>query len=150
MREWGWTCPILVDESNTVIAGHARIEAARRLGWTEVPVVVARGWSEAQKKAYVLADNKLAENAGWDREKLVCELEELRALAFDVTLTGFGADELSRLLRSGGLTDPDEVPAVEEVVTVPGDVWILGEHRVVCGDATRADVAERCLGDLRM
>ena len=149
MREWGWTCPILVDEQNTVIAGHARIEAARKLGWAEVPVVVARGWTEAQKKAYVLADNKLAENAGWDREKLVCELEELRALAFDVSLTGFGADELSRLLRSGGLTDPDEVPAVEEAITVPGDVWILGKHRVVCGDATLADVVERCLGGLR-
>jgi len=149
MREWGWTCPVLVDESDTIIAGHARIEAAKRLGWTEVPVVVARGWSEAQKKAYVLADNKLAENAGWDKDRLVGELEALRELAFDLSLTGFGGDELRKLLQSGGNTDPDEVPTVEESITVPGDVWVVGDHRVVCGDATVPDTVDRCFAGHR-
>jgi len=108
MKEWGWTNPVLADEAGGVIAGHARILAARQLGYGEVPVMVARGWSDAQKRAYVIADNQLALNAGWDRELLGLELGELKLGGFDLALTGFGELELGDLLadRTQGLTDP--------------------------------------------
>src|SRR5919112_1420809 len=93
IREWGWTNPVLVDEEGTIIAGHGRVLAAERLGLAEVPVMVARGWSEAQKRAYILADNKLALNAGWNEELLGLELGDLGALGFDVSLTGFSDQE---------------------------------------------------------
>src|ERR1700738_1278412 len=99
MKEWGWTNPVLADEAGGVIAGHARILAARQLGYGEVPVMVARGWSDAQKRAYVIADNQLALNAGWDRELLGLELGELKLGGFDLALTGFG--ELEPLPRAG-------------------------------------------------
>jgi len=97
IREWGWTVPILIDEQGGLIAGHGRVMAAKKLGLTEVPVMVAAGWSEGQKRAYVLADNKLAENAGWDRDMLKVELGDLGALDFDISLTGFGVGEMSAL-----------------------------------------------------
>jgi ParB-like chromosome segregation protein Spo0J len=97
MREWGWTNPVLVDEAGTIIAGHGRVEAARKLGLTEAPVMLARGWSEAKKRAYVIADNKLALNAGWNEELLAAELTDLKELAFDLDLVGFEASELERL-----------------------------------------------------
>ena len=104
--------PVLVDESGTLIAGHGRVLAARQLGLTEIPVMVARGWSEAQKRAYVIADNKLALNAGWDVELLRVELADLKAMGADLGLVGFADDELAELFadRSAGLTDPDDVP----------------------------------------
>jgi ParB-like chromosome segregation protein Spo0J len=131
IKEWGWTIPVLVDETDGIIAGHGRILAARKLGLAEVPVLVARGWSEAQKRAYVLADNKLTLNGGWDNDLLKVELEELGALGFDLGLTGFGADEIAGLtLANSGLTDPDEAPALPEIpVTAAGDVWLMGRHR---------------------
>src|ERR671912_1066232 len=141
IREWGWTTPVLVDEAGGLIAGHGRVMAARKLGISEVPVVVARGWSEAQKRAYVIADNKLALNAGWDEELLRVELSDLRGMGADLSLIGFGDDELSSLLADGaeGLTDPDAVPEVPaELVSEVGDVWVLGRHRLVCGDSTDA------------
>ena len=98
IREWGWTLPVLVDEQGTIIAGHGRILAAQSLGITEVPVMVAAGWSEAQRRAYVIADNKLALNAGWDPELLPVELGDLKAMGFDLGLTGFGELELGKLL----------------------------------------------------
>src|SRR4051812_5342943 len=98
IREWGWTVPVLVDEAGGLIAGHGRVLAARKLGIAEVPVMVARGWSEAQKRAYVLADNKLALNAGWDEELLRVELSDLRDLGADLSLIGLGEDELAGLL----------------------------------------------------
>jgi len=106
MKEWGWTNPVLADEAGGVIAGHARILAARQLGYAEVPVMVVRGWSDAQKRAYVIADNQLALNAGWDRELLGLELGELKLGGFDLALTGFGELELGDLLadRTRGLT----------------------------------------------
>ena len=126
IREWGWTTPILVDETGSIIAGHGRLQAARRLQMTEVPVVVATGWSEAQKRAYVIADNKLALNAGWDNELLALELGELGDAGFDLELTGFTDEEIKALMPvevTEGLTDPDAAPAVQEnPVTVPGDV----------------------------
>lgn len=148
IREWGWTVPVLVDEDGGLIAGHGRVLAARKLGIEEVPTMVATGWTEAQKRAYVLADNKLALNAGWDADLLRVELADLQAFDFNLALTGFSEDELAGLLaeKTEGLTDPDEVPeAPTEPVAQPGDVWILGKHRLVCGDSTHADTVAKAL-----
>ena len=131
IREWGWTVPVLVDGDGGIIAGHGRIMAAQRLGIEEVPCMVADGWTEAQKRAYVIADNKLAMNAGWDSDLLAVEFGELQEDGFDLSLTGFGEDELAGLMadKTEGLTDPDEIPEPPaEPVTVPGDVWLLGAH----------------------
>jgi DNA modification methylase len=144
IKEWGWTVPVLADEAGVIIAGHGRVLAAQRLGLVDVPVMVARNWTEAQKRAYTLADNKLTENGGWDAELLKLEVADLAGLGFDLPLMGFSADELMRLSGGNqGLTDPDEAPQVPaEPITKPGDVWLLGPHRLVCGDATSAaDVA---------
>jgi DNA modification methylase len=129
----------LVDGESGIIAGHGRVLAARKLGMTMVPVIELAGMSEAEKRAYVIADNKLALNAGWDREMLSAELADLQSLGFDLSLTGFGGDELAGLLNLGmhGLTDPDEVPEVpDEPVTRLNELWVLGKHRLSCGDAT--------------
>jgi DNA modification methylase len=148
--EWGWTVPVLVDEDGGIIAGHGRIMAAQRLGIEDVPCMVAAGWSEAQKRAYVIADNKLALNAGWDNDLLKVELGELQGLDFDLGLTGFGGEELAGLLadKTEGLTDPDDAPEVQEQeITVRGDTWLLGKHRLRCGDSTDAhDVAALLAG----
>lgn len=138
IKQWGWTVPVLVDEAGGLIAGHARIAAARLLGIADAPVMVARGWSEDQKRAYVLADNQLAMNAAWDSGLLAQELKALAASAFDMDLIGFAPDELAQLLggQDQGLTDPDDTPAAPaEPVTKRGDVWELGRHRIMCGDA---------------
>lgn len=149
IREWGWTTPVLVDETGSIIAGHGRLQAARRLQMTEVPVVVATGWSEAQKRAYVIADNKLALNAGWDNELLALELGELEGLGFDLELTGFSLDEIDALKPvevAAGLTDEDEVPeAPADPVTRLGDVWLLGRHRLMCGDSTSIDSVDKLM-----
>jgi len=142
IREWGWTVPVLVDEAGGIIAGHGRILAAQKLGIAEVPCMVAAGWTEAQKRAYVIADNKLALNAGWDTDMLKVELDGLSDLDFDLSLTGFNDDELSVLLadKTEGLTDPDSTPELQEqAITVKGDTWLLGKHRLRCGDSTSAD-----------
>lgn len=152
IREWGWTTPVLVDEAGQIIAGHGRVMAARKMGIAEIPVMVAAGWSEAQRRAYVLADNKLALNAGWDTDLLKLELGDLKADGFDLGLTGFDGDELATLLAdpTEGLTDPDETPAVQAAaVTEPGDVWLLGKHRIVCGDCTDPAVVAAALGGVR-
>ena len=149
IREFGFTSPVLVDEQGGIIAGHGRVLAARKLGLPDVPVMVARGWSEAQRRAYVLADNKLALNAGWDLDLLRGELAGLGELGFDLGLTGFGEDELAALLvePTTGLTDPDAVPEVPAVpVSRLNDVWLLGRHRLVCGDSTNPEVVRAALG----
>ena len=131
---------ILLDENNVLIAGHGRLEAARRLNMPELPALLISGLSDTQKAALRIADNKLALNAGWDEALLATELTDLRDAGFDLELTGFGTDELSALFAIGndGLTDPDDVPEPPaEPVTQPGDVWIMGRHRLLCGDATR-------------
>jgi len=146
IREWGWTTPVLVSPDGGIIAGHGRVLAARQLGMAKVPVVVAEGWSEAKRRAYVIADNKLAENAGWDSELLALELGELGELGFDLELTGFSGDEIAALSPAGteGLTDPDEIPEPPATpVTKTGDLWLLGDHRVLCGDSTNADDVAR-------
>ena len=123
IREWGWTVPILVDEYGGLLAGHGGVLAARKLGLTDIPVMVAAGWTEAQKHAYVLADNKLALNAGWDADLLRVELADLQAFDFDLGLTGFSNEELAALTVQvvDGLTDPDAAPDVP-LVPVSGPV----------------------------
>jgi len=150
VREFGWTNPILVDGQNGIIAGHGRLAAARKLGLTEVPVIVLDHLSEAQKKALVIADNKLASNAGWDDEMLRLELGDLQEMGFDATIAGFTTEELDALLSvtegTDGLTDEDDVPeAPDEPTTRLGDVWILGKHRLMCGDATSIDAVEKLM-----
>ena len=148
IKEWGWTVPVLIEPDGGIIAGHGRVMAAQRLGITDVPCMIADGWSEAQKRAYIIADNKLALNAGWDDEMLRTEFAELGDLGFDLGLTGFGEMELASLLedKTEGLTDPDAVPDAPEIpMTVEGDVWLLGRHRIMCGSSTEADTVEKVL-----
>jgi hypothetical protein len=152
IREFGFTNPILVDGENGIIAGHGRLLAARKLGMTDVPVIELAGMTEAQKRAYVIADNRLALNAGWNTELLALEFSDLASLGFDLSLTGFGEDEIAALLNSGnpGLTDPDDIPDLaEKPVTQPGDLWVLGKHRLICGDSTNATEVERVLAGVR-
>ena len=147
IKEWGWTTPVLVDEGGGIIAGHGRALAAQQLGIVEVPVMIATGWSDAKKRAYILADNKLTLNAGWDNEMLALELSDLAELGFDLDLTGFSSEEISELMPAEeGLTDEDEVPEPPAIpVTKLGDLWILGEHRVLCGDSTSIDAVEKLM-----
>lgn len=144
ITEWGWTVPVLVDESNNVIAGHGRALAAQLLKLESVPAMRATGWSEAQKRAYVIADNRLSENATWDDDLLRVELADLVELGFDATLTGFDARALAGVLNPDDLSSEDS-PAPErpaDPVTRLGDLWSLGNHRLLCGDSTKfADVA---------
>ena len=150
IKEWGFTTAVLVDEDGGIIAGHGRTLAAQRLKMTTVPVMVAAGWSDAKKRAYVIADNKLALNAGWDNELLALEFAELKDLDFDLDLTGFTADEIAALMPvdvTDGLVDEDQIPEVPEVsITVQGDVWVLGKHRLMCGDSTSIDAVEKLTG----
>ena len=150
IREFGFTNPIIVDQQNNIIAGHGRILAANKLKIKDVPCVVVTGWTEAQKKAYIIADNKLALNAGWDEKMLSLEFDELQELGFDLTLTGFSGDEilaLKPLEEVVGLTDEDDVPEAPEVPkTVLGDIWLLGDHRLMCGDSTSIDAVEKLMG----
>ncbi|NAZ37165.1 site-specific DNA-methyltransferase [Rubellimicrobium sp. CFH 75288] len=149
IRECGWTNPILATPEGTIIAGHGRLMAARKLGIERVPVMVARGWSEAQVRAYVIADNQLALNAGWDTDLLKIEAADLSALGFDLNLLGFEGPALDALLAPApttGLTDEDEAPEPPgEPVSRLGDVWSLGRHRLVCGDATDPHAVAVCL-----
>ncbi|MDH5528311.1 MAG: ParB/Srx family N-terminal domain-containing protein, partial [Nitrospirota bacterium] len=150
IAEFGWTNPILVDGDNGVIAGHGRLLAARKLGLETVPVIELAHLTDAQKRAYILADNKLAENAGWDDELLAIELAELKDADFDLGLVGFDEDELAQLL--GEAVDDFEESQVgddtapeppEQPVSRPGDLWILGNHRLLCGSSTDpGDVAQ--------
>jgi len=155
IAEFGWTNPILAGADGIVIAGHARLLAARKLGMTEIPVIVLDHLTESQRRALVLADNRLALNAGWDEEMLRVEMAALDEDGFNLELVGFTDDEIENLLRepeevNAGNTDDDAVPETPETaVTVPGDVWILGEHRLLCGDATQmADVEKVLAGGL--
>src|SRR6188472_2473725 len=152
IKEWGWTNPVLVGEDNRLIAGHGRVLAARKLRIAEVPVMVATGWTEAQKKAYAIADNKLALNAGWDEALLGLEIGELESVGFDIGLLGFTDTEIAALGTDDkvGLTDPDEVPELpEDAVSLPGDVWIMGRHRLLCGDSTIPADVRKVLGNVK-
>jgi DNA modification methylase len=151
MVEFGWTNPILIDENAGILAGHGRLLAAGKLGLAEVPVIRFEHLSDAQKRAYLIADNQLALQAGWSEELLAEELAWLRDERFDLDLVGFDASELERLLAlAGGDSESadaeDEVPEPpEDPVSKPGDLWILGHHRLLCGDATVLADVERVL-----
>jgi DNA modification methylase len=152
IRAFGFTNPILVGEQGDVVAGHGRLAAARRLGLSDVPVILLRGLTELQRRQLVLADNRIALNAGWDLEMLNLELKDLSALGADLTLVGFTAQELAAALApavSTGLTDENEAPALAETaVTAAGDIWCMGAHRLACGDSTDSDVVRTLLGGL--
>ena len=167
IEEFGFTNPVLADEKG-IVAGHGRVLGARKLYEAgrslrlpsgiplppnTVPVIDCSGWSDAQRKAYVIADNQLALNAGWNLELLKIGLEELQAEGFDLPLIGFDADALKKLLApagTDGLTDPDETPEPPaDPVTRPGDVWVLGRHRILCGDSTVATDVEKVLNGVK-
>lgn len=143
--EFGFTNPVLAGSDGVIIAGHGRLAAAQRLGLAEVPVVVLDHLTPTQRRALIIADNRIAENSGWDPELLRLEIEALQDDQFDISLTGFDADALADLLDGEetdqtGQTDDDQIPEVQEdAVSKPGDIWILGPHRVLCGDATKTE-----------
>jgi len=148
IKEFGFRQPFVVDEDSVIVVGHTRYKAALKLGMTEVPVHVAIGLTPAQLKAYRLADNQTAQLSGWDEDKLPIELMGLQEMDFDLNLTGFSGDELLRLLEqpTEALTDPDDVPEPpDEAITQPGDLWLLGEHRLLCGDSSKAEDVDRLL-----
>jgi DNA modification methylase len=148
IREFGFLNPIIVDGENGIIAGHGRVMAAQKLGLESLPVIEASHLTEAQRRAYVIADNRLALDAGWDNDLLKIELQDLDAEGFDLNLTGFSVDEIANFLAepTDGLTDEDAVPDVPAVpVTVEGDVWVLGRHRLMCGDSTSIDAVDKLM-----
>ena len=152
IREFGWGAPVLIDGNNNIVAGHGRVLAARKLGMTDVPVVPLAHLTDIQRRALILADNKIGENASWDEELLGLELVELKDGGFDLGITGFSPEEWDALIAgdtsNAGLTDDDAVPEVtENPLSKSGDVWLLGEHKVLCGDATRAEDYKALLGE---
>lgn len=153
IRAFGFTNPILVGEDGDVIAGHGRLTAARNLGLTEVPVILLKGLSELQRRQLMLADNRIALNAGWDLEMLSLELKDLSTLGAGLSILGFTPKELSDALThagAGGLTDEDDVPPLAEAtVTRAGDIWCLGPHRLTCGDCTDPDAVKALIGDFQ-
>lgn len=153
IREFGFTNPILINGENTIIAGHGRLMAARKLGLEEVPTIVLDHLSKAQQKALVIADNQLALNAGWDVDMLKAEIEDLNLEDFDLSLLGFDDKFLDGLLEpepTDGLTDEDAVPeAPETPITVQGDVWVLGNHRLMCGDSTSVTAFDQLMNGVK-
>ena len=148
IKEFGWTNPILVDGENGIIAGHGRLAAARKLGMKKIPVIELAHLTETQKRALVIADNKLALNSGWDNEMLALELEELKLEGYDLKLTGFGEDEIDALSPTviDGLVDEDQIPEVPyEPKTKLGDIYQLGNHRLMCGDSTSIDAVDKLM-----
>jgi 16S rRNA G966 N2-methylase RsmD len=145
IKEFGWTNPVLLDGENGIIAGHGRVMAAQKLGEKQVPTIELSHLDEHQKRAYIIADNKLALNAGWDNEILALEISDLKDAGYDLELTGFTDEEIGALNPEviEGLTDEDAVPEVpEEPITKPGDIYQLGNHRLMCGDSTFIDDVE--------
>ena len=150
IREYGFRQPIVVDAEGVVICGHTRLKAARKLELDEVPVHVATGLTPEQIRAYRLADNATRDLSSWDYDLLPIELSALGDAGYDLGLIGFPEDELAGLMETGelkdGLTDPDAVPEPpDEATTQPGDLWILGEHRLLCGDAGKTEDVDRLL-----
>lgn len=150
IKRFGFTNPILLDGESGIIAGHGRLMAAQKMGLAEVPTIELAGLSDADKRAYILADNKLALSAGWDADMLKLEFAELSELGVDLSITGFSEDEIAKLMGAkAGLTDPDEVPETAPPRTELGDVWQMGNHRLVCGDCTDALVVDKVLGSVK-
>lgn len=139
IKEFGFTNPILLDGENGVIAGHGRLLASKKLGLTEVPCIELAGLTKTQKQAYILADNKLALDAGWDEEMLRLELKELSETGFDADITGFSDSEIEEICGeelNPAAAEDDTIAPEENPVTKRGDVWVLGAHRLMCGDST--------------
>ncbi len=142
IKEFGFTNPVLIDDKNMIIAGHGRLQAAEKLNMDKVPCIILHGLTDAQKKAYVIADNKLALNAGWDEAMLANEIANLQELDYNIDLLGFSADEINEIVQAHaepvtGLIDEDDIPDIpENPVTIEGDIWTLGNHRLMCGDST--------------
>jgi ParB-like chromosome segregation protein Spo0J len=150
IKEFGFRQPIVVDEDYVIIVGHTRYKAALKLGLKRVPVHVARRLTPAQIKAYRLADNQTATLAEWNDERLSGELAELQKMDFELNLTGFSSEDILRFLQPSttGLIDPDDIPDVpDQAITAPGDLWILGEHRLLCGDSGRSEHVDRLLDE---
>ena len=150
LREFGFVNPVLIDRSFNIIAGHGRYEAAKAEGYSEVPCVYVDHLTEAQKKAYIIADNRMAMDAGWDEELLKVELEALEGESFDLSLTGFEEDELAELFKSDESPieddDYDLSEALEKAAFVErGDRWIVGRHVLYCGDATNKDDVDKLM-----
>ena len=148
IKEFGWTNPILIDGDNGIIAGHGRLMAARKLGHKEVPTIELADLTDTQKKAYIIADNKLALNSGWDNEMLKLEFDQLAELGFDLKLTGFSLDEIDALNPEiiEGLTDEDATPVIpDEPKTKIGDIYHLGSHRLMCGDSNSVSDIDKLL-----
>jgi len=148
IKEFGFLNPIIVDGDGGIVAGHGRLLAAKKLGMEYLPTIEADHLTDAQRRAYVIADNRLALDAGWDDDLLRVEFDDLRADGFDLELTGFTLDEISALQieEVKGLTDEDSVPEVpEDPITVEGDVWLLGNHRLMCGDSTSIDAVDKLM-----
>ena len=149
IKEFGWTNPILLDGDYGIIAGHGRVMAATKLGIEEVPTIQLSGLSDAQKKAYILADNRLALDAGWDEEMLRLELQELEEAGFDLELTGFDEGEINELLAEATTEESEDAEIPEppkDPKSIKGEVWILGTHRLMCGDSTSIDDVEKLMG----
>lgn len=152
IREFGFLNPVIIDGDNGIIAGHCRVLAAQKLGMADVPVIEAAHLTDAQRKAYVIADNRLALDAGWDNDMLKVEFGDLEADGFNLALTGFSLDEIAAFMadKTEGLTDPDAVPETPaDPVTVLGDVWLLGNHRIVCGDSTSVEAVDAALNGVK-
>ena len=154
IKEFGFLNPILITEDNVITAGHCRFLAAKKLGFKQVPCIKEKYLSEAQRKAYVIADNKLALNAGWDNELLTIELSELQGLDFDLDLLGFDDKELSKLFDDEKDIQEDDFDVEDELkkpaITQSGDIWNLGKHTVICGDSTKEETYQRLLGDTKV
>ena len=146
IKEFGFNNPVLIDQDGGIIAGHGRVDAARKLNLSDVPTITLAHLTEAQKKAYILADNRLSEiGSEWDLDLVSIELEGLLDLDMDIDLTGFD-DSWLQVEEAEGLTDEDEVPEIPETpISVEGDLWTLGSHRLLCGDATSIDAVERLM-----
>lgn len=154
IKEFGFNNPVLIADDNSIIAGHGRVMAARKLGLKEVPCMRLSHLTETKRKAYILADNRIALNSGWDNDLLMIELKDLDMDGLDLSLLGFDADEINALLNpiteTEGLTDEDEVPAPPpEPITKLGDIWILGNHRLMCGDSTSIDAVDKLMDGQR-
>jgi ParB-like chromosome segregation protein Spo0J len=151
IEKFGFTAPILIDETGIILAGEGRWLASKQLNMPEVPVLMVDGLTETEKNLYVIADNQIALNSTWDQELLQKAIEELERDLADLDLTGFGPQEIDRLLADlapeEGWTDEDEIPSASPIViTCPGDLWILDKHRLLCGDATSMEAVEKVLG----
>ena len=153
IRQFGFKVPVIVDKDGILIAGHTRILAAKKLGMEKVPVILAEDLTPEQVKAFRIADNRLHELSKWDYELLPIELKELQDMDFELGMLGFDEEQLGALLEQDikdGLTDPDDVPAPpDEAITQPGDIWILGNHRLMCGDSgSESDLDKLLAGEL--